>query len=49
MDNLDVKLLMWNMRRNMNPDPMPPGRSVIQIIFRDLPTTTRKLVADRRA
>ena len=34
--NLDVKLLMWNMRRTINPNPMPPGRSTIQIIYRDL-------------
>jgi DNA-binding HxlR family transcriptional regulator len=41
MAHLDVKLLMWNMRRNLNPDPMPPGRSVIQIVYRDVPVETR--------
>jgi len=38
---LDVKLLMWNMRRTIRTDPMPPGRSVIQIIYRDLQPPTR--------
>ena len=38
---LDVKLLMWNMRRTINTDPMPAGRSVIQIIYRDLDAPTR--------
>lgn len=39
--HLDVGLLMWNMRRNINPDPMPPRRSTIQIIYRDLPAGKR--------
>ena len=39
--HLDVKLLMWNMRRKINPDPLPPRRSTIQFIYRDLPTATR--------
>lgn len=39
--HLDVKLLMWNMRRNINPDPMPQRRSIIQIIYRDLPLASR--------
>jgi DNA-binding HxlR family transcriptional regulator len=36
MDNLDVNLLMWNMRRNINTEPMPKRRSVVQIIYNDL-------------
>jgi DNA-binding HxlR family transcriptional regulator len=40
--HLDVKLLMWNLRRNINPDPMPPRRCVIQIAYRDLPPPERK-------
>jgi len=39
--HLDVKLLMWNMRRKIDPDPMPRRRSVIQIIYRDIPPATR--------
>lgn len=39
--HLDVKLLMWNMRRKINPNPLPSGRSTIQFIYRDLPTATR--------
>ncbi|MBN8814330.1 MAG: helix-turn-helix transcriptional regulator [Sphingomonas sp.] len=41
MAHLDVKLLMWNMRRKINPDPMPRRRSTIQIIYRDLPIESR--------
>jgi DNA-binding HxlR family transcriptional regulator len=41
MANLDVKLLMWNLRRNLVPDPMPQRRCVIQIVYRDLPTASR--------
>jgi DNA-binding HxlR family transcriptional regulator len=41
MEHLDVKLLMWSLRRNLNPYPMPPGRSVVQFVYRDLPTETR--------
>lgn len=39
--HLDVSLLMWNMRRNINPEPMPRRRSTIQIIYWDLPVTKR--------
>ncbi len=41
LQNLDVDLLMWDMRRNIDPRPMPPERSVIEIIFNDLPPTRR--------
>jgi DNA-binding HxlR family transcriptional regulator len=41
MAHLDVKLLMWNLRRNLNPNPMPQRRNVIQIVYRDLPMATR--------
>ena len=36
LDKLDPNLLMWDMRRNINPTPMPPKRNTIQIIFTDL-------------
>jgi DNA-binding HxlR family transcriptional regulator len=35
--NLDPNLLMWDMRRNVNTQPMPKQRSVIQVIFSDVP------------
>ncbi len=41
MDNLDVQLLMWNMRRNLNPNPMPKHKVVIQFIYPELPPTQR--------
>jgi DNA-binding HxlR family transcriptional regulator len=39
--HLDVNLLMWNMRRNINPKPMPKRRSTIQFIYHDLPPAKR--------
>jgi DNA-binding HxlR family transcriptional regulator len=39
--NLDVNLLMWNMRRNIDPKPMPQQRSIIQVIYSDLPPAKR--------
>lgn len=31
--NLDVRLLMWNVRRNLQPQPMPPRRVVVEFLF----------------
>lgn len=39
LDNLDVSLLMWDMRRHLRPDPMPNAKSTIQFIYSDLPNT----------
>lgn len=39
--NLDAKLLMWDMRRNIDPSPMPRRRSVIQVMFSDLAKAQR--------
>lgn len=39
--NLDPKLLMWDMRRNIDPTPMPQRRSVIQVMFSDLAKAQR--------
>jgi len=39
--NLDVNLLMWNMRRNINPEPMPQRRGTVQFIYTDLPAAKR--------
>ena len=41
LQNLDPNLLMWDMRRNIDPKPMPRRRSVIQVIFADLPAARR--------
>jgi DNA-binding HxlR family transcriptional regulator len=40
--NLDANLLMWDMRRNIDPAPMPNRRSTIEVIFADQPTARRK-------
>jgi len=34
--NLDARLLMWNMRRNLRPDPMPPHRVVVEFRYPEL-------------
>jgi DNA-binding HxlR family transcriptional regulator len=41
LGNLDPNLLMWDMRRNIDPTPMPGRRSTIQVIFKDLHETRR--------
>jgi DNA-binding HxlR family transcriptional regulator len=48
LQHLDVQLLMWDMRRNMNPTPMPQGRKIIHFIYPELPVTQRSwwLVVD---
>jgi DNA-binding HxlR family transcriptional regulator len=33
LKNLDPSLLMWDMRRNLDPTPIPPHRCVIQIVY----------------
>lgn len=42
LKNLDPVLLMWDMRRNLDPTPMPPRRCVIQILYPDLGPGKRK-------
>ena len=37
MANVDPELLMWDMRRNLNVNPLPKQRCVIQFIYNDLP------------
>lgn len=39
LDNLDVSLLMWDMRRNLDPTPLPRQRTVLLFQFFDLPTS----------
>ena len=41
LQHLDVQLLMWDMRRNLDPTPMPPRANVIQFVYPDLPQTQR--------
>jgi DNA-binding HxlR family transcriptional regulator len=41
LQKLDPKLLMWDMRRNIDTRPMPKRRSVIQVIFSDLAEARR--------
>lgn len=35
--NLDPSLLMWDMRRNLNPQPLPKRRCTIQFLYPELP------------
>lgn len=41
LKNLDPSLLMWDMRRNLNPEPLPERRTVVQFVYLDLPSTKR--------
>lgn len=41
LKNLDPSLLMWDMRRNLNPAPLPDKRTVVQFVYHDLPSTKR--------
>jgi len=37
LGNLDVRLLMWNMRRNLRPDPMPDRRVIVEFRYPEIP------------
>jgi DNA-binding HxlR family transcriptional regulator len=41
LKNCDPSLLMWDMRRNLDPRPLPKRRTVIQFIYPDLPQSKR--------
>ena len=41
LKNLDPSLLMWDMRRNLNPTPLPDRRTVIQFLYHELPASKR--------
>jgi len=41
LQHLDAPLLMWDMRRNLDPNPMPKRRSVIQFQYPGLPAGQR--------
>ncbi len=42
LENLDPELLMWDMRRNLNTDPVPDRRMVIEFIYPELPEAQRR-------
>ena len=42
LQNLDPSLLMWDMRRNLDPTPMPRRRCVIHFIYPDQPSARRQ-------
>lgn len=49
LKNLDPSLLMWDMRRNLNPKPLPRRRCTIQFQYPELPANRRNwwlVVAD---
>lgn len=39
--NLDPSLLMWDMRRRLDPDPMPPRRCTIHFLYPELRANDR--------
>ncbi|MGZ5922205.1 MAG: winged helix-turn-helix transcriptional regulator [Rhizomicrobium sp.] len=41
LQNLDAQLLMWDMRRNLDPTPMPKRRSTIQFRYPDASSAHR--------
>src|SRR3954469_9847897 len=42
LQHLDAELLMWDMRRNLDPTPVPPRRSVIQFRYPELADARRR-------
>jgi DNA-binding HxlR family transcriptional regulator len=48
LEHLDAQLLMWDMRRNLDPTPLPPARSVILFSYPEMPEARRRwwLVVD---
>jgi DNA-binding HxlR family transcriptional regulator len=41
LEKLDAQLLMWDMRRNIDPEPMPEKRSVIHFQYPEQPQSNR--------
>jgi DNA-binding HxlR family transcriptional regulator len=41
LKNLDPSLLMWDMRRNLDPSPLPGRRTVIRFQYPELPVSKR--------
>ncbi len=48
LKNLDPSLLMWDMRRHLDPQPLPPRRCTIQFLYPELPAAQQSwwLVVD---
>jgi len=42
LQNLDPSLLMWDMRRNLNPSPLPEKRVVVEFLYPELPKSKRQ-------
>ena len=42
LENLDAELLMWDMRRNLNTEPIPERRVVIEFVYPEQPPAQRK-------
>lgn len=42
LENLDPSLLMWDMRRNLNPTPLPDRRCVIHFTYPEQPAGLRQ-------
>ena len=47
LKNLDPSLLMWDMRRNLNPDLLPSRRVTIQFLYHDVAEWDSKRCARR--
>jgi hypothetical protein len=41
LDNLDVSLLMWDMRRCLKTDPLPDRQCVVEFCYTDLPANRK--------
>jgi DNA-binding HxlR family transcriptional regulator len=41
LENLDVSLLMWDMRRNLDPSPLPRQQVTLKFRYHDLPQDRR--------
>lgn len=51
LKNLDPSLLMWDIRRHLDPTPLPPRRCTIQFLYPELSTSRQNwwLVIDKGA
>ncbi|NMF86548.1 helix-turn-helix domain-containing protein [Nodosilinea sp. P-1105] len=51
LKNLDPSLLMWDMRRNLNPDPLPNQKITVQFLYPEVKRGRRQwwLIVDKAA
>lgn len=51
LKNLDPSLLMWDMRRHLDPAPLPPRRVTIQFLYQEAARDQQKwwLIVDKQA